>query len=83
MAGALDRSDVDAAEGMAAGAAALYARLLDDADDRQAALPLLAADALMTHALQACAEADVTALAGFAARWGAAGRLGELGEGGV
>jgi hypothetical protein len=83
MVNALPRSDAGAAEGMAEGAAALYARLLGDPDDREAALPLLAADALMTHALQACAEADMTALREFAARWGAAGRLGGLGEGSV
>jgi hypothetical protein len=47
---------------------------------RDDALPLLAADALLTHALEAQAEADVDGLADFVARWGAAGRLGAMAQ---
>lgn len=68
----------DVAGALAEGAATLYARVLESGDGRDAALPLLAADALMTHALQARAERDVASLADFAAAWGAGGRLGAL-----
>ena len=47
-----------------------------DAEDRDAAVHLLAADALLTYAFQCAAEegADLRAMAD---RWGARGRLGE------
>jgi hypothetical protein len=67
----------DAAEGLAAGAHALYAAL-PATGGREDALPLLAADALFTHALQARAEADPEGLAAFAEAIGAAGRLARL-----
>jgi hypothetical protein len=67
-------------EALAAGALRLYAGVLHGTGGREDALPLLAADALMTHALEAQAEADPDALEDFAARWGAAGELGRLAE---
>jgi hypothetical protein len=66
------------ADVLASGALRIYAHVLRGSGGREDALPLLAADALMTHALQAQAEADPDALAEFARRWGAAGRIGEL-----
>jgi hypothetical protein len=63
---------------LAAAAVALYRSLRGGATQRDDALPLLAADALMTHALEAQAQADPAGLAAFAERWGAAGKLGEL-----
>ena len=69
------------ADTLAAAAQGLYAHLLArGTGGREDALPLLAADALMTHALEAQAEADVDGLADFARRWGAAGELGRLAE---
>jgi hypothetical protein len=70
------------ADALAEGAIALYARVLAGTGRREDALPLLAADALMTHALEAQAAADPLGLAAFSERWGAAGRLGELAVGG-
>ena len=66
------------ADALAEGAIALYARVLAGTGRREDALPLLAADALMTHALEAQAATDLAGLAAFTERWGAAGRLGEL-----
>ena len=68
----------DVAEALARGAETLYARVLRGKGGREDALPLLAADALLTHALEAKAEADPDGLAEFAVRWGGAGRLGAL-----
>lgn len=67
-------------DALAEGALALYAGLLrDGAGARRAdALPLLAADALFTHALQAQAEADPDGVAPLAERIGAAGALAGL-----
>lgn len=73
-------SSATVAEELAAASLALLARASDGGGCRDDALPLLAADALLTHALEAQAEADVDGLAEFVARWGAAGRLGELAE---
>jgi hypothetical protein len=63
-------------EALAAGAVSLYAGL--EGTHRAEALPLLAADALATHALQAQAERDPDGLAALAERMGAAGALGRL-----
>ncbi len=63
---------------LAAGALRLYAALGGGAGGRESALPLLAADALLTHALEAQAEADPDGLVDFVKRWGASGHLGEL-----
>ncbi len=69
------------ADTLAAGALRLYTGLGGGAGGRESALPLLAADALLTHALEAQAEADPDGLAEFVSRWGGAGRLGELASG--
>ncbi|HET6762747.1 MAG TPA: hypothetical protein VFH27_03720 [Longimicrobiaceae bacterium] len=66
------------ADALAEGAIALYQRVLAGTGRREDALPLLAADALMTHALEAQAASDPSGIAVFTERWGAAGRLGEL-----
>lgn len=67
-------------DALAEGALAIYARLLAGGAgaDREDALPLLAADALFTHALQAQAEADPDGVAALAERIGAAGALAAL-----
>jgi hypothetical protein len=65
-------------EALAEGALTLYRAVLGGAGGREDALPLLAADALFTHALEAAAERDPAGLAEFAERWGPAGRLAEL-----
>jgi hypothetical protein len=70
------------ADALAAGAMRLYADLRAGSGGREDALPLLAADALLTHALQVQAEEDPDGLAAFAERWGAAGELGSLADGG-
>jgi hypothetical protein len=68
----------DVAEALASAAVSLFARVLRGTGGREDALALLAADALLTHALEARAEADPDGVASFAQRWGAAGRLGTL-----
>jgi hypothetical protein len=70
-------ADASFPDTLAASAVALYRSLRGGATQRDDALPLLAADALMTHALEAQAQADPAGLAAFAERWGAAGKLGE------
>lgn len=65
-------------EALAAGALRLYRDLRQGTGGREDALPLLAADALLTHAVQAQAELDPDAVGAFTRRWGAAGALGEL-----
>lgn len=80
---AAELSDADGAvpEALAAAAVRLYGSVLNGPSGRECALPLLAADALLTHALHAQAEADVSALGDFARRWGAAGELAALSAG--
>jgi hypothetical protein len=56
----------------------LYEEVVGGTGGREDALPLLAADALLTHAFQAQAEIDVGGLAALADRWSARGRLGEI-----
>lgn len=73
-----DADNAPLADALARGAVSLYAGVLAGTGGREDALPLLAADALMTHALQAQAEADLAGLADFAARWGGAGELAHL-----
>ena len=64
-------------DALAAGALRLYASL-PVTGGREDALPLLAADALFTHALEAQAEVDPDAVSALAERIGAAGALGRL-----
>ena len=79
MAGALSADEGEGVpDALAAGALRLYRRVLGGTGGREDALPLLAADALLTHALQAQAELDPDGVAGFARRWGAAGGLSRL-----
>lgn len=72
--------DLPVAESLAEGAISLYARLLAGGAGalKEDALPLLAADALFTHALQAQAEADPDGVSALAERIGAAGALAGL-----
>ena len=72
------RHDGEVPEALAAGAMSLFERVLRGSGGRGDALPLLAADALLTHALEAQAESDPDGIGGFGERWGAAGRLGQL-----
>jgi hypothetical protein len=65
-------------DALAAASVRLYAQVVDGAGGREDALPLLAADALLTHAFQAQAEIDASGLAALADRWSARGRLGEV-----
>ena len=67
-------------DALAEGALSLYADL-PATGGREDALPLLAADALFTHALEAQAEADPGGVAVLAERVGAAGALGRLAVG--
>jgi hypothetical protein len=78
MLSALAEGGAPVPDALAAAALRLYEQVLGGSGGREDALPLLAADALLTHALEAQAEADPDGLAAFARRWGAAGRLGEL-----
>ncbi|HET8653945.1 MAG TPA: hypothetical protein VFL93_00330 [Longimicrobiaceae bacterium] len=78
MVAALPPGDEPIPEALAAAALALYARISDSGGGREDALPLLAADALFTHAFEAQAGTDAGRLGEVAERWGAAGRLGEV-----
>jgi hypothetical protein len=69
-----ERSD-SVADALAEAALGLYRGLLHTAGGREDALPLLAADALLTHALQAQAETDPDGIDAFNRRWGAGGAL--------
>jgi hypothetical protein len=73
--------DGEVPEALAAGAMSLYEQVLRGAGGREDALPLLAADALLTHALEARAEMDADGVGGFAEAWGGAGRIGVLATG--
>lgn len=73
-------ADLPVPDALAEGALGLYRRLLADGGgvDRRDALPLLAADALFTHALEAQAEIDPDGVPALADRIGAAGALAGL-----
>jgi hypothetical protein len=75
MVAALPTDSPSAAAGMAEGALALYRGVVRGSGGREDALPLLAADALLTHAFQAQAEGDPAGLAALAERLGARGTL--------
>ncbi|HEX6745959.1 MAG TPA: hypothetical protein VF092_01505 [Longimicrobium sp.] len=66
------------ADALAAAAMRLYGDLRGGSGCREDALPLLAADALLTHALQAQAEDNADALVAFCEQWGASGTLAAL-----
>lgn len=78
MLGALPAEGGPVPDALAAGALRLYDAVARGSGGREDALPLLAADALLTHAFQAQGESDPAGVAALAERWGAAGRLGEL-----
>jgi hypothetical protein len=61
--------DLPAAEALAKGASALYAQVLMGDGGRRDALPLLAADALLTHAFEAQAMTDPEQLSALAVTW--------------
>jgi hypothetical protein len=69
--------DPSVPETLAAAASALYGRVVEGAGGREDALPLLAADALLTHAFQAQAETDAGGLEALALRWSSRERLAE------
>jgi hypothetical protein len=75
-----DDADLPVAEALAAGAISLYRDLLAGGAGvrREDALPLLAADALLTHALEAQAEIDPDGVPSLAERIGASGALAGL-----
>jgi hypothetical protein len=75
MLAALEPEDAPVPEALAAAAVRLYARVVRGSGDREDALPLLAGDALMTHAFQAQAELDPGGLEPLADRWGPGGAL--------
>lgn len=70
-------ADLPVPDALAAGALSLYAGL-PRTGGREDALPLLAADALFTHALEAQAETDPDGVADLAARIGPAGALARM-----
>ena len=72
--------DLALPDALAQAALRLYAGLMarDGGTHRDDALPLLAADALFTHALEAQAEADPDGVPALAERIGAAGALSSL-----
>lgn len=63
---------------LAEGAASLYDAVLRGGGGREDALPLLAADALLTHAFEAQSELDPEGVAKLAEVWSARGRLAEV-----
>jgi hypothetical protein len=67
---ALGADDAPVPDALAAAAVRLYQRVVRGSGGREDALPLLAGDALMTHAFQAQAELDPAGLRALAARWG-------------
>jgi hypothetical protein len=66
------------ADTLAAAAIELYRSVAAGTGSREDALPLLAADALYTHAFEAAVEDDPAKLGDFAARWGGRGKLREM-----
>jgi hypothetical protein len=78
MLAALPAEAPSVAVALAEGALRLYEAVVRGGGGREDALPLLSADALLTHAFQAQAESDPAGVAELAARWGGDGRLGAL-----
>jgi hypothetical protein len=76
MIAAVDHGPAPVPDALAAGALALYRRVASGGGGREDALPLLAADALLTHAFEAQAEIDPAGLERLASRWGVHGALG-------
>lgn len=75
---ALPGSSLPVANALAEGALALLEQLAARPGGREDAWPLLAADGLLTHALEAQAELEPEGISALAERIGAAGRIGAL-----
>lgn len=65
-------------DALASAAVRLYAQVVAGDGGREDSLPLLAADALLTHAFQAQAQLDPSGLAALADRWSARQKLAEV-----
>lgn len=78
MTGALPPNAPSIPIALAEAAVVLYARVAHGSGRREDALPLLAADALFTHAFQAQAQLEPAGLLELASRYGAAGRISEV-----
>lgn len=78
MLAALPRDSQPLPDALAGAALGLFQQVLAGDGGRDDALPLLAADALLTQAFEAQAELDPEGIARLADCWGAHGRLGEL-----
>lgn len=70
MASAVDGAPEPVPEALAEGAMVLYGRVAAGSGGREDALPLLAADALLTHAFEALAESDLDRVEAAAEQWG-------------
>lgn len=68
MVGALPQSAASIPEALVEGALRLYGEVARGTGGREDALPLLAADALFTHAFEAQAELDVDGIPGLVER---------------
>jgi hypothetical protein len=80
MIAALPSNATGVPDALAEGAMRLYDAVVSGSGGREDALPLLAADALLTHAFQAQVEIDPGAVPHLAEQWGASGALGRLTE---
>lgn len=78
MIAALSGTDGAVPEVLATAAVHLYGQVAASYGGREDSLPLLAADALLTHAFQAQAEIDPDGLVALAERWSARGELGKV-----
>jgi hypothetical protein len=78
MISALPAGDAPVPEALAEAAATLYEEVARGPQHRAAALPLLAADALLTHAIEAQAGLGPEKLDECLARWGGGGRIGSI-----
>jgi hypothetical protein len=77
---ALPGTPTSVPDAMVQGAVRLYREVTTSDCTREDALPLLAADALLTHAFQVQAELDVSGVGALADRCGAVGLLGGIAQ---
>ncbi len=77
---ALPPAEQPVAEALAEAALRTLEGVATMSDTRENALPLLAADALLTHAFQALTDDQPECVGAFAERCGGAGSLGALAE---
>lgn len=80
MSRAIRAGDHSIPDALAEGALSLFAQLSRGCEARHDAWPLLVADALLTHALEAQAELDPAGIAALAQRLGPNGRIGTLAD---